>query len=85
MEDDEEEMTNRSGKGEGTKRVHSGVSEAGVLEVLLPTHGRPGGAAMGKWRRWPRLFLTVMAAVAIHMILIRPVALLPWRQLPGRH
>ncbi len=54
---------------------HRGVSEAGVPEVPLPTHGRRGGAAKGS-RRWLRPFLTVVAALA-YMILV------PWLAIRG--
>ena len=56
---------------------HRGMSEAGVPEVPLPTHGRrgSGGAARGGRRR-PHPFLTVVAAV-IFMILA------PWLAFHG--
>ena len=56
---------------------HRGMSEAGVPEVPLPTHGRrgSGGAARGGRRR-PHPFLTVVAAV-VFMILV------PWLAFHG--
>ncbi|MPC85145.1 hypothetical protein E2C01_079907 [Portunus trituberculatus] len=58
---------------------HCGVSEAGVPEMPLPTHGRRGGAARDSRRRRqrrPRSFLTVVAALA-YMILV------PWLAFHG--
>ena len=57
---------------------HRGMSEAGVPEVPLPTHGRrgSGGAARGGRRRRPHPFLTVVTAV-VFMILA------PWLAFHG--
>ena len=55
------------------------MSEAGVPEVPLPTHGRRGGAARGgsRRRRRRRPFLTIVAAVAFMILLV------PWLAFRG--